>query len=115
MSVRLRVRAGETADLRRDGHRAAGASTARPSAASSDPSESSKRPAQQPWPSSGTPQASAMGAYLTLWGPGVRPDPFPAQPGSAMLRVTFELGKEAGNVCLRRYRRAPQALSGGGD
>ena len=51
---------------------------------------------------------------LTLWGPGVRPDPFPAQPGSAMLRVTFELGKEAGNVCLRRDRRAPQALPGGG-
>jgi transposase len=31
-----------------------------------------------------------------------------------MLRVTFELGKEAGNVCLRRSRRAPQALPGGG-
>src|SRR6266849_3756467 len=30
-----------------------------------------------------------------------------------MLRVTFELGKEAGNVCLRRDRRAPQAFSGG--
>jgi hypothetical protein len=27
-----------------------------------------------------------------------------------MLRVTFELGKEAGNACLRRDRRAPQAL-----
>ena len=40
--------------------------------------------------------------------------PFPAQPGSAMLRVTFELGKEAGNVCLRRDRRAPQALPAGG-
>src|SRR5258708_34868815 len=31
-----------------------------------------------------------------------------------MLRVTFELGKEAGHVCLRRDRRAPQALPGGG-
>src|SRR5258708_17527451 len=31
-----------------------------------------------------------------------------------MLRVTFELGKEAGHVCLRRNRRAPQALPGGG-
>ena len=29
----------------------------------------------------------------------MRPDPFPAQPGSAMLRVTFELGKEA-RSCL---------------
>jgi hypothetical protein len=32
---------------------------------------------------------------LTLWEPGVRPDPFPAQPGSGKLRVTYELGKEA--------------------
>src|SRR5215470_6328848 len=32
-----------------------------------------------------------------------------------MLRVTYELGKEAGNVCLRRNRCAPQALSGGSD
>jgi hypothetical protein len=31
-----------------------------------------------------------------------------------MLRVIFELGKEAGNVCLRRNRRPPQALPGGG-
>jgi len=56
----------------------------------------------------------ALAAVLTLWGPGVRPDPFPAQPGSAMLRVTYELGKEAGDVCLRRYRRASQAVPGGG-
>src|SRR5215468_1433461 len=32
-----------------------------------------------------------------------------------MLRVTYELGKEAGNVWLRRNRCAPQALPGGGD
>ena len=31
-----------------------------------------------------------------------------------MLQVTFELGKETGNVCLRRNRRPPQALPGGG-
>src|SRR5262249_19115049 len=54
-------------------------------------------------------------AELTLWGPGVRPDPFPAQPGSAMLRVTSSSEREVGNVCLRRNRRAPQALPGGGD
>src|SRR5258707_12215487 len=30
-----------------------------------------------------------------------------------MLGVIDELGKEAGNVCLRRDRRAPQAFSGG--
>ena len=44
----------------------------------------------------------------------MRPDPFPAQPGRATLRVTCELGKEAGNVCLRRNRRAPQAFPAGG-
>ena len=50
-------------------------------------------------------------ADLTLWGPGREAGPpFPGQPGRAMLPVTFELGKEAGNVCLRRNRRAPQAL-----
>ena len=37
---------------------------------------------------------------LALWGPGFRPNPFPAQSGSAMLRVTSELGKEAGNVYI---------------
>jgi hypothetical protein len=55
-----------------------------------------------------------MRAELTLWGPGFRPDPFPARFGSAMLRVTSELGKEAGNVCLRRNRCASQALPAGG-
>src|SRR6266568_5669564 len=48
--------------------------------------------------SENAPEGREYGADLTLWGPGVRPDPFPAQPGCAMLRVTFELGKEAGNV-----------------
>jgi len=39
-----------------------------PSAASSDPSESSKRPARQPWPSSGTPtpRRSATGRSSPL-------------------------------------------------
>jgi hypothetical protein len=31
-----------------------------------------------------------------------------------MLRVAFKLGKETGNVCLRRNRRPPQALPSGG-
>src|SRR5215467_720259 len=39
--------------------------------------------------------------------------PFPAHPGRAMLRVTFELGKGALDVCLRRNRRPTQALPGG--
>jgi hypothetical protein len=57
----------------------------------------------QLFPTTGTswsahlPRPVCRATELTLWGPGVRPDPFPAQPGSAMLRVTFELGKEAGN------------------
>jgi hypothetical protein len=32
---------------------------------------------------------------LTIWGPGSGRTPFPAQPGSATLRVSDELGKEA--------------------
>src|SRR5438105_3025198 len=52
---------------------------------------------------------------LTLWGPGVRPDPFPAQPGELSFRVSTSSGRRPGDVCLRRDRRASQALSGGGD
>src|SRR5690348_4875470 len=51
---------------------------------------------------------------LTIWGPGAGRAPFPAQPGSATLRVSDELGKETRDVCLRWYRRAPQAFPGGG-
>jgi hypothetical protein len=40
---------------------------------------------------------------------------FPAQPGSATLRVNDEPGEEARDVCLCRYRRASQAFPGEGD
>jgi hypothetical protein len=46
----------------------------------------------------GNPGLTALllaGTDLTLWGPGVRPDPLSCSAGSAMLRVTYELGKEA--------------------
>ena len=36
-------------------------------------------------------------------------------PVERCFRVTYELGKEALDVCLRRNRRAPQAFPGGGD
>jgi hypothetical protein len=56
----------------------------------------------------------AVGGVADYMGAGCGRTPFPAQPGSATLRASDELGKEARDVCLRRYRRAPQALPGGG-
>jgi hypothetical protein len=54
------------------------------------------------------------GAVADYMGAGLGRAPIPAQPGSATLRVSDELGKEARDVCLCRYRRAPQAFPGGG-
>src|SRR5262249_61013491 len=41
--------------------------------------------------------------------------PFLLSPVSLRSGVTYELGKEALDVCLRRNRRAPQAFPGRGD
>jgi hypothetical protein len=55
--------------------------------------------------------SETRGSDLTLWGPGVRPDPLPCSARwSDAPVVTYELGKEALDVCLRRNRRAPHPI-----
>ena len=69
---------------------------AKPGLLSGRPRLDNRAPSRRYGGQRGSSSVVSAGTKLTLWGPGFRPDPFPARPGELSFRVTYELGKEAG-------------------